>query len=168
MDTNHLPAVDWNKILPGCCCPEFDPATWDGQELHFRDKLFVRCKTISCFYFPLNMGSVFTRTWNAIKAAGADEDEFAVLSEDISRWRGEHYINIKHEVPGADNVRLTGDYLARVFEGPYSDTPKWVHEMEKTLSERDRKLTRLFFYYTSCPKCAKARGKNYVVGIAQV
>ena len=29
-------------------------------------------------------------------------------------------------------------------------------------------MQRLFFYYTTCPRCAKQYGKNYVVGLAQV
>jgi hypothetical protein len=168
METNHLPKCDLSNIVPGCICPKFDPAPWDGLELHFRDKLFVRCKTISFFYIPLNIGAVFTRTYAAIKAAKAVEDEFVVLSDDSSRWRGEHFFNVKHEVPGADNVKLTGDYLTHVFEGPYRDAPIWVAEMKKLVSGRNEKMTRLFFFYTTCPKCAARIGKNYVVGIAQV
>ena len=168
METNHIPKCDLSKGELGCGCTKFDPAEWDGLELHFRDKLFVRAKTLSFFYMPLNMGSVFKRTFDAIKKAGVDEDEFVILSDDSSKWRGEHYFNVKHEVPGADNVRLTGDYLTHVFEGPGRDAPKWVAEMEKLVTGRAKRMTRLFFYYTTCPKCAKRTGKNYVVGIAQI
>ena len=26
---------------------------------------------------------------------------------------------------------------------------------------------KIWFFYTTCPKCAKAYGKNYVVGVAE-
>jgi len=29
-------------------------------------------------------------------------------------------------------------------------------------------MEKLFFFYTTCPKCAKAYGKNYVVLLAKV
>lgn len=167
METNHLPITDFGKTLPGCCCPEFDPVTWDNLDLHFRDKRFVWVRTRSFFYIPLDMGSVFGRTWKAIKEAGADEAEFVVLSDDVSMWRGEHYFNVTKDVPGEDNVTLSGDFLTHVFEGPYRDAPRWVKEMRQIVEKPGRTMGRLFFYYTTCPKCAKKRGKNYVVGIAQ-
>jgi hypothetical protein len=33
---------------------------------------------------------------------------------------------------------------------------------------RGRTLETLYFFYTTCPKCAKHYGKNYVVGIAKL
>lgn len=167
METNRLPELHKETAEFGCC-PKFDPAAWDGLELHFEDKPFVRCKTRSVFYVPLDMGRVFKRTFEAIKAAGADEAEFVVMSDDSSRWRGEHYFNVKHAVPGADNVRLTGDYLTRVYEGPFRDAVRWVDDMRALVAARGRTMARLFFYYTTCPKCARLYGKNYVVGIVEL
>ncbi len=168
MDSNHLPVIDLDHLEPGFCCPELNPATWEGLDLHFRDKPFVKARTRSFFYMPLNMGSVFGKTWSAIKEAQADEAEFVVLSDDHSMWRGEHYFNVKKPVPGLDNVTLTGDYLTHVFEGPYQDAPKWVAEMKQRVAQAGRVMGKLFFYYSTCPKCAKKRGKNYVVGIAEL
>jgi len=167
MEINQLPK--WDPSAAGLsCCPKFDPAQWDGLELHFRDKPFVRCETRDFFHIPLNMRGVYKRTFNAIKRVRADDYEFVVMSDDSSKWHGEHFFNVKAEVPGADNVKLTGDYITHVFEGPYRDAPKWAREMEKLVHGRKKRMTKLYFYYTACPKCAKRLGKNYVVGIAQV
>ncbi len=168
MDINRLPLTDLKNLEPGCCCPQFDPALWDGLDLHFRDKSFVHATTCSFFHIPLNMGSVFARAWNAIKQAQADDQEFVILSDDSGSWHGEHYFSVSKTVPGQDNVALTGDYFTHVFEGPYRDAPKWVKGMEMLAERAGRKMDRLFFYYTTCPKCAAKRGKNYVVGIAEV
>jgi len=167
MEINQLPK--WDPSAAGLsCCPKFDPAQWDGLELHFRDKPFVRAQTRDFFHIPLNMRGIHKRTLKAIQRVRADDYEYVVLSDDSAKWQGEHFFNVKEEVPGADNVKLTGDYITHVFEGPYRDVPKWAAEMEKLVQGRHKRMTKLYFYYTACPKCAKRLGKNYVVGIAQV
>jgi hypothetical protein len=168
MELNQLPPVDVRPLEPGCCCPKFDPALWDNLDLHFRDKPFVRAATVGIFHIPLNIRAVFTRTLNAIKAAGAGTSQFAILSDDSSLWRGEHYFAVSREVPGLSNVTLTGDYLTRVFTGPYSDAYIWVGEMREMVETAGYKMGKLYFFYTNCPKCAEKRGRNHVVGIAEL
>ncbi len=168
METNRLPLTDLENLEPGCCCPKFEPALWDGLDLRFRDKPFVRCHTRNLLHVPLNMAPVLRRTWSTIKAAGAHDREFAILSDDSSLWRGIHYLTATKDVPGADNVTLSGDFFTNVFEGPYRDAYIWVNEMREFSRRRGGRMGRLFFYYTTCPKCAERSGKNYVVGIAEV
>ena len=72
------------------------------------------------------------------------------------------------EVPGATMARLSGRYLAKVFEGPYRDARKWVTEMAEYSASAGKPMRKLYFFYTSCPACAKHYGKNYVVGFAQI
>jgi hypothetical protein len=167
MEPNRLPTYDQSHNETGCC-PRFDPAPWEGQELHLRDKAFVRAKTISLFHIPLNMGSVFEATSKAIKDAGAEEAAFAVLSRDLSPWSAEHLFAVSKPVPGVENVTLSGDFVTHVFEGPYSEAAKWCKDMERYAEAKGRHVDKLYFFYTTCPKCAKHYGKNYVVGIAQV
>lgn len=159
MNTNKLPRYDMSDIPTGCC-PRFDPAGWDAQDLHFRDKRFVRATTRSIFYVPLNMGGVFKRTLKAIEDAGAqDDDDFIVLSHDRSRWSAEHFFSVCKDLPDQEMVRLSGDFVTKVFEGSYRNMPKWLAELEKLGQPR-------YFFYTTCPKCAKYYGKNYVVGLS--
>jgi hypothetical protein len=167
MKTNHVPKYDPSRNETGCC-PRFDPAPWEDQDLHFENKPFVRASTLSLFHIPLNMGSVFASTFDAIKKAHADDEEFVVLSHDRSAWSGEHLFSVKSEVPGVDNVKLSGDFVTHVFEGPFGDAPQWCKDMEAFVAGKGKKLKALYFYYTTCPRCARHYGKNYVVGIAQV
>jgi hypothetical protein len=168
METNHVPASDLARLEPDCCCPKFDPASWSEQEFHFRDKPFVRTWTHSFLHIPLDMGAMFARTWAAITQAHAEDSEFVVLSDDSHMWHGEHLFSVNHEVPGADNVRLSGDYITHVYEGPYREAVTWVGDMKERVAKRGRRMGRLFFFYTTCPKCAKKYGKNYVVGVAEL
>ena len=60
MQTNQLPAYDMSDSPTGCC-PRFNSGIWDDQELHLKDKLFVKAETKSAMHIPLNMGRVFER-----------------------------------------------------------------------------------------------------------
>lgn len=66
MELNTLPKYDMSDN-PTNCCPRFNPKGWDGQDLHFKDKLFVKAKTISIFHIPLNIGSVYPKTFTAME-----------------------------------------------------------------------------------------------------
>lgn len=168
MKINALPKYDMSDN-PTSCCPRFKSEGWDEQELHFKDKLFVKAKTRSIFHIPVNMGSVFPKTFSAIENEHANsDDDFIVLSHDPSAWTGEHFFSVSKNVPGQEMVKMTGDFLTRVFEGPYKDVPKWEKEMEILVSSKGKKVKKTYFFYTTCPKCAKYYGKNYMVAVSEI
>lgn len=167
MRTNEIPAFDASDNETNCC-PRFHPEPWDGQALHFDEKRFVKASTVAAFHVPLNMGSVFAKTLSAIEAAHAGGGGLLVLSHDESAWHAEHLFAVDKDVPGAEMVRLSGDFLTKVFEGPYTDARHWCAAMHAYVTAQGRHLDTIYFFYTTCPKCAKYYGKNYVVGIAKV
>ena len=115
------------------------------------------------------MGSVYPKTFTAIKEAnGLDHNSFIVLSYDPSPWKGEHYFAVTKEVPGYEMERITGDFLTKVFEGPYKNAPKWIKEMEEFVKGEGRQVKKTYFFYTTCPKCIKVYGKNYVVAVSEL
>jgi hypothetical protein len=77
-------------------------------------------------------------------------------------------MTVTKEIPEAENVKLSGTYLSKVFDGPYNAVPKWIIEMEKYVSSKGEKTKKYFFYFTTCPKCAKKYGHNYSIAFAQV
>jgi hypothetical protein len=168
METNRTPRYD-SSDNPTGCCPRFKPEGWADQELHFEDKLFARAKTHSVAHIPVDMGAVFARTQKAIDAADAQApDQVLVLSREISPWSAEHYFAVTKRVPELDMVRLSGDFRTRVFEGPYKDAPKWMQEFHDDLARSGKAVAQTYLFYTTCPKCAKAYGKNYVVAVGQL
>jgi len=90
------------------------------------------------------------------------------LSDENSLWGADVYISVGREVPGAENVAISGTFLSKVFEGPYQNVRKWIQEMNGFVASRGKQIKRLFCYYTTCPKCAKKYGKNYVVILVHV
>lgn len=168
MKVNTLPRIDM-KDNPTNCCPRFKPEKWDEQELYFKDKLFLKAKTKAIFHIPLNMGSVFSKTFKAIKKANAnDECGFCVLSFAPSLWSEEHLFAVSKDVPNMEMVRLSGNYLTKVFEGSYSKINLWKKNIKKFVENKGKQVQKIYWFYTTCPKCAKFYKKNYVVGIVQV
>ena len=78
------------------------------------------------------------------------------------------YIEVAKEVPGAAMARLSGRYVSKVFEGPFKETGNWCRQMAEWMEGRGQKIEKLWMYYTTCPKCARHYGKNYVVILAEV
>ena len=168
MDINSVPQYD-DSVNDTGCCPRFNPDGWDGQELHFRDKSFIRAETRSAMHIPLNMGGVFTRVNEHVEGAGGwDNDDMIVLSRDHSAFKAEHLFSHAGDVPGEETVTLSGDFMTKVFEDPYRKARDWYEEMEQMVRDRGSLPGRIYFFYTTCPKCAKHYGRNYVVGVAEV
>lgn len=166
MKTNALPLFDMSDNPTGCC-PRFKPETWDGVELHFENKPFARAETRSVMHVPVNMGSVFGRMMAKLEPR-FDESNYIVLSRDESPWKAEHLFASDTPVEGEEMVMLSGDFIARVFEGPFKNARDWYDQMREAAAERGRQDGAVWFFYTTCPKCAKVYGKNYVVGLAEI
>jgi len=168
MQTNAFPTMDISDNTTGCC-PRFHPEGWDNQQLHFKDKKFVRAMTRSAMHVPWNMGRVFTRVQEHIEDASAVAPEKeVVLSRDPSPWQGEHFFSVEKDVPGEEMTTLSGDFITRVFEGPYHKAKDFDHDMQVAATAMGKTAKEVYFFYTTCPKCAKASGKNYMVGVARV
>ncbi len=149
------------------CCPGFNPDPWDEKEIEWEDKKFVKDRVRSIFHIPINFGSVMKRNVELIEAADAKPEEMVVLSDENSLWGADVYIGVTKDVPSARMATISGTFLSKVFEGSYRKMKQWIDEMKQYIASKDKKLKKLYFYYTTCPKCAKKYGKNYVVLLAQ-
>lgn len=168
MQPNTVPVIDQSENTTGCC-PRFNPVGWDNQTLHFDKKPFVRATTRAAMHIPWNMGQVFTRVQGHIEDANAaDPEKEIVLSRDLSPWEAEHYFAVAHDVEGEDMATLSGDYITRVFEGPYRRTKDFEHDMQIAAKAMGKTAKRVFFFYTTCPNCARTYGENYIVGVAEI
>ncbi len=154
------------------CCPEFDPGPWNEKSHTWKDKLFIT-DTVPQFLHrprPSTMKKIIGRMWQKVQDAQASPEikDFLLLAYDPSPWKSELYMTVTKEVPGAENVKLSGIYLSKVFDGPYNAVPQWVQEMETYVSSQGKKPKKYYFYFTTCPKCAERYGHNYAVAFAQV
>jgi len=157
-----------NKQQSTECCPRFEPDPWDDKVITWEKKPFLQDRVLSFLHIPLNFGAVMKRSMAAIEAAGAIPDQVVVLSDENSLWGADVYVAISKDIPGARTTTLSGTFLTKVFEGPYRNMRKWIGDMKSFVKSREKAFQRLYFFYTTCPKCSKKYGKNYVVILAQL
>lgn len=154
------------------CCPEFDPTLWDNKKHVWTNKLFLKNSVPEILHMPLpgTFGRAISKMWKKATEAGAAPElkDSLLLAHDPSPFRGELYLLITKEIPGEENVRLSGTFMSKVFDGPYSKVPKYMQEMDQYLSSLNLKAKKYYFYYAYCPKCAKKYGHNYIVSLVEV
>jgi hypothetical protein len=151
----------------GCCAP-VDPARWDGQTLSWKGKRFLKSHVRALFHVPLNFGTVVRRTHAAIESAEAYPEEPFWLSDERSPWGSDLYVAVDREMPDTETVTLDGTFLTKTFEGPFRNAGRWMEEMTEHVAARGREPRKIYFFYATCPKCAKHFGRNQVVLFAQV
>ena len=156
------------KIEEEECCPRFDPAAWDGKTIEWKDKLFVRARIFTLMYIPINMGGVMRRTDAMIRKAGGQFIDGMTLSEHVTPWTMWQYLAVDKPLPELQTTTLSGNFWARVYEGPYEQTGNWMKDFESGLRAIGKTAVRTFMWYTTCPKCAKKYGKNYVAVLGQL
>ncbi|RJP56097.1 MAG: hypothetical protein C4541_13030 [Candidatus Auribacter fodinae] len=150
------------------CCPQFNPAPWDERVCEWNKKKFIKDKVFTLFHVPLNFGSVIKRMTKKVEAANADMPDWLCLSDHTSKWNMDLYLAVDKNIPDADNFTLSGTFLTKVYEGDYKETGKWCKDFANYVKNKKRDLRRIYMWYTTCPKCAKAYGKNYVVIVGEV
>ncbi len=151
------------KMNNETCCPEFDPTSWDENTFEWKDKKFIKDKVITAFHIPLNFGSVMKRLDKKVKNAEAAIPDWLCLSDHTSKWNMDVYLAVDKEIPDAKNVTMSGNFFSKVYEGPYKDTGKWCEDFEAHAKSKNMNIQKWCMWYTTCPKCAKKYGKNYVV-----
>jgi len=103
-----------------------------------------------------------------IQEAGALSPQPLMLSDEKSLWGSDVFIAVNKEIPGVQIEKISGTFLTKVFEGPYKNAGKWAKEMKEYVNSKGKELKKMYFFYTTCPKCAEFYGKNYTVILAQV
>lgn len=150
------------------CCPPFDPANWDEKMLEWYNKPFIKDKVFTILYMPVGFGKTMKRLDEKVTAANATIPDYLCLSDHTSKWNMDVYLAVDKEVANAENVRLSGKFFSKVYEGPFKDTGKWSEDFKVTVAEKGFYIKKWYMWYTTCPKCAKKYGKNYVVIIGEV
>ena len=150
------------------CCPEFDPTKWDDEILEWKDKKFIKDKVCTFFYMPINFGKVIKRLDKKVTEAGATVPDWLCLSDHTSKWNMDIYLAVDKEIPETENITLSGKFYCKVYEGPFKDTGKWCKDFENVAKSRGFNIKKWYMWYTTCPKCAKKYGKNYVAILSQV
>ncbi len=150
------------------CCPEFDPTPWDEKLFVWDNKKFIKDRVWTLFYMPVNFGGVMKRLSKLVEESGAEVPDWVCLSDHTSKWNMDLYLAVDKEVLGAENATLHGKFFCKVYEGPFKNTEQWCKDFENVLKSKGLSASKSYMWYTTCPKCAKKYGKNYVAILGQV
>ena len=157
---------------PEQCCPVFDPSPFDDKVLEWKDKLFVKDSMRTLMHIPLfdAFGKTVVRLMKRVDNAGAktDDKDLLMLSYDPGPWKSELFINVTKEIPGAENIKISGTFLTKVYDAPFKEIRNCVKDFKAHVKEKGRTMSQMYFYYTTCPECARKYGHNYMVAFAKI
>lgn len=154
------------------CCPQFNPTGWDNKTYHWENKLFVQETIPQFFHMPLDwmFGKAVSKMMGLMQKENAmpTGDEGIFLTHEPNMFKLELDVATTKEVAGLKNIKISGDFICKVFDGEYSQFPNWIKQTKDYVASQNKVVKDFYFYYTVCPKCAKKWGHNYVVIFAQV
>jgi len=152
------------------CCPEFNPDKWDEKTNVWGEKSFIKETIPTLFHipFPPTIGKKIAKMYDLAvqaKAEPEDKQDWLVLFHDPTPFKSEMFMSVTQDVPKANNVKISGTFISKVFDGPYNSVPKFIKEMNAYLKKEAKDY---YIHYAYCPKCAKKHGHNYMVLFAEV
>jgi hypothetical protein len=150
------------------CCPPFEPSTWDDKVIEWDNKMFIKDKVWTFLYMPFGFGKVMRKLDEKVRSSNATIPDWLCLSDHTSSWNMNIYLAVDKSVPDAEMVTFTGKYFAKVYEGPFQNTGKWTKDFEAEAKRQDYNIKKMYMWYTTCPKCAKKYGNNYVVLFGEI
>jgi len=149
------------------CCPILHQEDWDKKEMVWQDKLFLKTNFKAVFHIPLGFGKIITKAMTELQAAGAMPETPMVLCCDETLFGGTMLIAADKDIPGWQTERISGTFLSRLFEGGYSQTGNWIKETQQYAQEQGQTVEKIYTFYGTCPKCAKAYGAAQTVVLAK-
>ncbi|MFZ6013207.1 MAG: hydrolase [Bacteroidota bacterium] len=154
------------------CCALFHSEQWDNVRHSWSEKPFLKDSVPEIFHVPLpgSYPKAIARMWKRAKEAGAapGPHDFLLLAHDPSAFKAELYMAVTKDIEGADSVKITGDFLSKVYEGSYGDVPKCLRKTDEFLAANSMVSKKYYIYFPYCPECAKKYGHNYIVVLAEV
>lgn len=150
------------------CCPPFKSKDWDNKLLEWNNKKFIMAKVHTFMFMPIDFGKVMAKLQKQVDDAQADMEDYLCLSDHSSKWHMNILLAVNKKIKGANNVTLSGKFYSKVYEGPFKDTGKWCQDFEADMHKKNYQIKKWYMWYTTCPKCAKKYGKNYVVILAEL
>ena len=162
-----------SKMKEEDCCPRFNPKKWDKKTFNWKDKKFIKETIPTFFHIPSiktiskkieGMGDLIRKS----DAAIPKKEDTLILFRDPSAFKSEIYWSVGKKVDGANNITISGRFMAMVFDGPNNAIPKYIKEMEEYLKEKNEKAKDYLVHYAYCPKCAKKFRHNYMILFAKI
>ncbi len=154
------------------CCPIFDPKKWDNKTHKWKNKPFIKESIPTLFHMPfppmigMKMKKMCDLSYKSKK--NLELSETLALFRDPTPFKSEIYMLVKGKVKDATNVKINGEFISRVYDGPYNKVPKFMNSMDLYLDKKGKVAKDYYIHYTYCPKCSKKYGHNYMILFARI
>jgi len=154
------------------CCPPIDVTQWQDKTHIWEQKLFLYGHTRQFLHLPLpgSVNRTIARLWDKANSSGAipPNGEFLLLVADKNAWLSEYYMTITDPVEGMQNVRISGTFYSRVYEGPFYRIPHFIREMDLHFAREGKLAKRYYVYAAACENCEKKNGDQFKVLFAEI
>ena len=154
------------------CCPKFNPEKWDLKTYNWNNLPFIKESVPTLFHtpFPPMIGKKVIKMMKVVEdaKAGLPMQDWLLLFHDPHAFKSEILMQVKKPIDGADNVSLTGTFMGKVFDGPYSAIRRFFKEFDAYLENKGKKAKDYYIHYAYCPKCSKKYGHNYMIFFGEV
>ena len=155
------------------CCPIFHPERWDEKTFQLNQKKFIKESISEFLYipFPTIIAKKVTKMIQLAKDArhlDLNTENILLWFTDLTPFKGEIYLSVTAAVPAAENVIISGTFIAKVFDGAFNNMPKFIKQMDFYLAKQKKKPQQYYVHYAYCPKCAKKEGHNYILLFAEL
>lgn len=158
------------------CCPKFNPKKWNEKTFKWSGKQFIKESVPALFHmpFPPMIGKKITKMMALAtdsKKIDSKLDEVLILFQDPNPFRSNIYFSVTGNVKKAENVKISGTFIAKVYDGAYKEIPKFVSDMNTYLRNQGKKVPKnsdYYIHYAYCPKCEKKYGHHYMILFAKV
>lgn len=155
------------------CCPTFNPEKWDEKTFDWDNKPFIEESVPSFLHIPSKkmLEKKITKMMKLAEEANAiamDETDVLLLFRDPHAFKSNIYLSVTQPVANANNIVLSGKFMAKVYDGPFKAVPKFLKKMDAYLKNKQKQSKDYYVHYAYCPKCAEERGHNYMILFAEL
>jgi hypothetical protein len=150
------------------CCPRLKASEWHKKIHRWKKKPFYKTKYLSLFHIPLNYGSVVTQAVDHLDNTDLMETPAIMLAKEDGLFSSTLLISLKKTDNGLPVEKISGDFISLLFHGDYKDTGKWINKTLEYLKSIGKDTNDLFFWYVTCPGCAKEYGSAQTVIFAKI
>lgn len=156
-----------NQSKLSCNCKPFIPLDFQDKELVWVDKLFIKDNVVSFCHVHLNMWSIINKNLKKIWISENQHDYKLILTDEKSLFGTDIYFEIWDKVKYKNTVKISWIFHTKVFEWSFRNIQKWKEEMIQYLDWKWKKASEIYYFFTTCPSCARKYWKNYVVLFAK-
>ncbi len=144
-------------------CPRLVREEWDRQIHQWDKKPFYALPYRSFFGWPTNLARQTAAAVDLLSRRGLLESipiNFAVNEQSFG---GTLLISINRNVKDLETRAISGKFMSFFFEGKYTQRTDWIRQVYRYGRANNLNFHELYFWYATCPTCAKKQGYAQVV-----